>query len=103
MKTLIILPYFGKFNDYFELWLNSCRNNPDFDWLILSDACVECAIPGNVRLVSSTLREIKEKFQKKIDVPLTLDNAYKLCDYKQFYGYLFSEYLQGYDYWGYCD
>lgn len=103
MNTLIILPYFGKFNDYFELWLNSCGKNADFDWLILTDAMIGCTVPDNVSIVHCTLGELKAQFQKKIDVPLALEKAYKLCDYKQFYGYLFSEYLQGYDYWGYCD
>ena len=60
-------------------------------------------MPQNVKIVRCTFGELKEKFQKKLDVPLVLENAYKLCDYKQFYGYLFSEYLCGYDYWGYCD
>lgn len=103
MKTLIFLPYFGKFNNYFELWLNSCGKNPDFDWLIFSDATLCATLPENVKIIHCTLSELKEKFQKKLDVSLVLKDAYKLCDYKQFYGYLFSEYLQGYDYWGYCD
>jgi hypothetical protein len=28
---------------------------------------------------------------------------YKLCDYRPAYGFLFSEYIAGYDYWGHCD
>lgn len=103
MKTLIFLPYFGKFNEYFELWFSSCSKNLAFDWLIFTDANLCIKMPQNVKIVRCTLGELKEKFQKKLDVPLVLENAYKLCDYKQFYGYLFSEYLCGYDYWGYCD
>lgn len=29
--------------------------------------------------------------------------AYKICDYKPMFGVVFSEYLNGFDYWGYCD
>ena len=32
-----------------------------------------------------------------------LSSAYKLCDYRPLYGYIFQEYIEGYDYWGYCD
>lgn len=103
MKTLIFLPYFGTFHSYFELWLNSCGKNQDFDWLIFTDAELHHKMPENVKIVCCTLWELKEKFQRKMNVPLKLEHAYKLCDYKQFYGYLFSEYLRGYDYWGYCD
>jgi hypothetical protein len=29
--------------------------------------------------------------------------AYKICDFKPTFGYVFSEYLQNFDYWGYID
>lgn len=103
MRTLIILPYFGTFNCYFKLWLDSCGNNQDFEWMILTDAVIGEDVPRNVRVVQTTLVELKERFQKKMGISLSLETAYKLCDYKQFYGYLFSEELAGYDYWGYCD
>lgn len=32
-----------------------------------------------------------------------MNAPYKLCDYKSFYGYLFEEYIEEYDFWGYCD
>lgn len=103
MRTLIFLPYFGEFNNYFEIWLNSCSKNANFEWLILTDNTVDFQLPTNVRIIRFTLKELKERFQSKFDIPIVLEDAYKLCDYKQFYGYLFSDYLKEYDYWGYCD
>lgn len=103
MKTVILLPYFGRFNEYFLLWLNSCGKNSEFDWLIFSDIVLRSETPSNVKIINCTFEELKEKFQKKLDVLLVLEEPYKLCDYKQFYGYLFAEYIKGYDYWGYCD
>lgn len=103
VRTRIILPYFGTFNHYFSLWLDSCGRNSGLDWLIITDATLECELPSNVTVIKSSLSELKKEFQKKLDIPIVLEKSYKLCDYKQFYGYLFSEYLSGYDYWGYCD
>ena len=37
MKIAIIVPYFGKMPNYFQLFLNSCASNKKFDWLIFSD------------------------------------------------------------------
>ena len=65
MKTVILLPYFGKFNNYFELWLNSCRENSDFDWLIFSDVDLCIALPKNVKIVHCTSR-LKREILKKI-------------------------------------
>lgn len=103
MKKVLILPYFGKFNNYFRLWLYSCRNNPDIDWLIITDIDIKETLPDNVKLVKKSLSEIKKSFEFKLGLKLNLEKPYKLCDYKPFYGFLFSEYLEGYDFWGYCD
>ena len=35
-KCIFIIPYFGKFNEYFTLFLKSCKNNKEFNWLILT-------------------------------------------------------------------
>lgn len=103
MKTLIFLPYFGKRPAYFNLWLHSCGYQQDFDWLILTDHPLPCSPPDNVKVIQCTLSELKQHFQKKTNLPLSLEKPYKLCDYKPFYGYFLSEHLDGYDYWGYCD
>lgn len=34
---------------------------------------------------------------------VSIDYAYKLCDYKPAYGYLFPELIAGYDFWGQSD
>lgn len=34
-QCVLILPYFGKFNNYFPLFLRSCAANPSYDFLIL--------------------------------------------------------------------
>lgn len=31
-KIIIILPYFGKFSNYFNLFLKSCEKNHTIDW-----------------------------------------------------------------------
>ena len=49
-KCIIILPYFGKFNNYFNLFLKSCEKNPDFSWLIFTDDKSKYNYPENVRV-----------------------------------------------------
>lgn len=36
-KVAIILPYFGKLPNYFQLWIKSAEMNKDFDFLIFTD------------------------------------------------------------------
>lgn len=102
-KCILILPYFGKFNNYFSIFLKSCEKNPDFDWLIFTDCNEEYEYPFNVHVTCMTLKQVKELAEKKFGFEVCLNNAYKLCDYKPSYGFLFEEHIQDYNYWGHCD
>jgi hypothetical protein len=101
-SCLFILPYFGKFKNYFPLFLRSCGMNPEYDWLIVTDQDIENA-PGNVSVVSENFGDFKAEIQSKFDFPISLENPYKLCDFKPAYGYVLESRLAGYDYWGHCD
>lgn len=38
MKSIIIIvPYFGEFPNYFQLFLNSCKYNESINWVIITD------------------------------------------------------------------
>lgn len=102
-KIIIILPYFGKFPSYFPLFLQSCRYNSTIDWLLLTDIREPYDYPKNVQVVYTDFPAIQAVFQEKFAFPIVLHQPYKLCDYKPAYGYLFSKYLEGYDFWGHCD
>lgn len=108
MKIRIISPYFlgenGTLPQHFQLYLNSCERNPEFEWLFITNAGMhEYRMPENVIVIQMSFGELKEYIQEKFDVPISLHTPYKLCDYKVLYGYIFEEYLQDCDFWGYAD
>ena len=102
-KTLLILPYFGKLPNYFSIFLKSLAMNAKIDLLLITDDKVQLPFSNHVRTVYSSFYEIVQLFKAKISENISLDVPYKLCDFKPCYGHVFSEYLTGYDYWGYCD
>lgn len=103
-KIILICPFFGKLpQEHMNLWLQSCEKNPTIDWIIFTDDETNYNYPKNVRVEYMTFLELKSFFQKKFDFPISLERAYKLCDYKPAYGYIFSDYIKKYDFWGYCD
>lgn len=102
-KCAIILPYFGKLHNYFQLFLNSCRKNTDYDWLIFTNDMTEYDYPHNVIRIKFTLAEVKQLAEKKMGISVELSTPYKLCDFKPTYGLIFEEYLVDYAYWGHCD
>ena len=104
MKSIVfIIPYFGHFNNYFDIWLNSCAHNPTVNWLIFTDCKDEHNYPENVKVVYTTFADIRARFQSFYDFPISLEKPYKLCDFKPAYGEIFYNYIKDYDFWGYCD
>lgn len=103
-RVAIIRPFFmGHFLNYFQLFLNSCACNPDFDWFIFTDNEDDYDFPPNVHKIQMTFDEAKELFQSKFDFPISIPNPGKLHDFKPAYGYIFSDYLKEYDFWGQTD
>lgn len=102
-RVAFVLPYYGRFPSYFQLFLDSCGGNPDFDWLVFTDDHYPYDYPDNVHVHYETFEDMRRRVMGRIDAPVSLDSPYKLCDFKPTYGLVFSEYLQEYDWWGYCD
>ena len=98
MKNVcFIIPYFGKFNNYFQLFLNSCRYNHEFNWLIFTDDKTQYQYPSNVRIIYISFSELYNLINCKFDFNICLKRPYKLCDFKPAYGYIFNEYIKEYD------
>lgn len=102
-RIAFVVPYFGKFPDNFQLWLNSCAWNPCFDWLIFTDDNTPYDYPQNVKVEYLSFDDIKKLFQRHFDFEIDLPSPYKFCDFKPAYGEIFSSWLSCYDFWGYCD
>lgn len=107
MKVKILSLYFlegkAKLPEHFQLYLNSCGYNKEFEWLFITNSKESYLVPDNVEILHWEFSDLQHYIQKQFDFPVSLESAYKLCDYKVLYGYLFSEYIKGYDFWGYCD
>lgn len=103
-KILFIIPYFGKLNNYFQLFLDSCKNNENYNWLIITNDRTKFSFPKNVEVIYDEFNNFQKKVQQKFDkIKISLESPYKLCDFKPTYGYVFEEYIKDYQYWGYCD
>lgn len=104
-KICILILHFGKeLPKSFSLFLESCRYNVEFNWHMFTDADVNrYEWPANFEVTNTSLNEIKQLAEKKLNMNIWLDKPYKLCDLRGAYGIIFEDYLIGYDFWGYCD
>jgi len=103
-RVRVLIPYFGSWPDYFQsLFLPSCKRLEHIDFLFFNEAPAPIQAPGNTSFVQFTLADFNELATARIGKQVALKRAYKLCDLKPFYGHVFAEFLDGYDYWGFGD
>lgn len=83
------------------MWRESALRNPSVDFMFFTDADVEPA--NNIILHKMQFTDFQQLAQNAFDFPIVLDRPYKLCEYKQAYGYILQDYIKDYDFWGYGD
>lgn len=102
-KSIVIIGfYYGSFPEWMEYWLRSCADNSTIDFLLITDIKLYDT-PKNLKIINYKLSQVKKLFEKKLDIKISLQKPYKLCDFRPLYGVLLQEYIQEYDYWGHCD
>ena len=102
-KIIIIIPFYGKLPDYFDIWVDSISNNSTVDFLFVTDLKIPISTPKNFKVFQMSFDELKVLIQSKFDFKIVAENPYQLCDYKVAYGLIFEEYIKEYDFWGHCD
>lgn len=105
-KTVLIIPHFGEFKNYFNFFLKSCKNNKNIDFIFFTDNkkyLEQENIYMNIKFVQISFDEIKIRIQNLFDFEISLDKPYKICDYRPAFGLIFKDYLVDYHYWGHCD
>ncbi len=103
-RVVIIAVYFGRLPAYFQLWLDSCRRNHAFDWLVVTDA--ETAAydwPANVRARPMTLMQFRARMSATLGLEIHLRSPYKACDFRPIFWTLLEGEERACDFWGHCD
>jgi len=99
-----IVCYLGKLPWYFDYFIHSCKHNSSIHFYIISDdSSYTEPLPDNIELVYKTLDDINIAATKKLGFDVNIAFGYKLCDFKPAYGFIFSELIKDYDFWGFCD
>ena len=103
MKVALVIPYFGKFPVWFDLYLYSCSKNPQVDFLFFTD----CGFPerkyDNTKFYRTDFKSYCKRVSECLKIKFQPKDPYKLCDLKPFYGVIHKEELEGYDFWGFGD
>ena len=100
-KIVVIFPYFGNLPPQYRAWRATALCNPSIDFMFFTDADVDPA--ENIIIHKMQFSAFQQIVQKAFDFQITLNRPYKLCEYKQSYGYILQDYIKDYDFWGFGD
>ena len=84
-------------------FLESCRHNPDIDWLFFTDCGIPPDAPVNVRFRETSFSDYCSQVSQKLGILFAPDSPYKLCDLKPALGRVHAEEIKTYDFWGFSD
>lgn len=102
-KIAMIIPYFGKWPEWMDLYLYSCGKNPQVDFLFYTDCPLPSTDYPNTHFTWITFQDYCTKVSKALNINFRPIQAYKLCDVKAFYGIIHADDIQEYDYWAFGD
>lgn len=104
-KSIAVLVCFlGKLPWYFNYFIHSCKYNTTVDFYIITDdRNWSSELPVNVRMIYKDMNDINQIATKKLGFKTNIKEGYKMCDFKPAYGILFSDLIEGYDFWGHAD
>lgn len=104
-KIVLFMAYYGKMPNYFNLWLETAKDNETIDFCVISDCCDEYELPKNVRYKKLSFDEFKNKLQMKFNFKISLNNYGRISQFRPAFAYVFPEEVDNYDFWGYveCD
>lgn len=102
-KIIIIIPYFGKWPEWFPLYLESCLYNPTINWLFYTDCNIPTYRGRNIEFKEMSFNEYISQIEDKLDIRIKKKFPFKLCDLKPAYGLIHQLDTRGYDYFGFGD
>jgi hypothetical protein len=103
-SIVFLICWHGEYPWYFPYFLHSCQYNSNIDFIIFTNSIdTSLDLPANIKIISYPLKQFKADATKALDFEVAIDSGYKFCDFKPAYGYIFENYIQNYDFWGYCD
>lgn len=102
-KVALVIPYFGSWPEWIELYFYSCGRNPMVDFIFYTD----CPLPKhqykNTIFHQCSYEEYSQLISKSLCINYQCRKPYKLTDLKPFIGVIHEQELKKYDFWGFGD
>jgi len=102
-KIIILIPYYGKFPEWSNLFFETLKRNNTIDFYFFTDCEIEKYNASNIQYKKISLENYIKLINTKLDFVFKTVNAYKLCDLRPLFGYIHNDIIRNYDFYGWSD
>jgi hypothetical protein len=102
-RIVILVPYFGKWPEWIDFFVESCRANSDIDWFLIGDDAPPENRARNLHHLQTSFEEYRDLISDRLKTRVPLEEPYKLCDLRPSLPFVHSDQLSGYDFVGFGD
>lgn len=102
-QIAMIIPYFGEFPVWMDLYLYSCSTNPIVDFHFYTDCDIPQKVYSNTIFHKISFPDYCALASRRLQINFMPADPYKLTDLKPFYGCIHKKELSNYAFWGYSD
>ncbi len=103
IKIALLMPYFGKWPEWIDLFFNSCEKNEFIDYYFFTDCPIPERYADNLKFKSLTFADYCQIVSTRLNIDFHPKSAYKLCGLRPFYAHVHKDLLEEYDFWGFGD
>jgi hypothetical protein len=102
-SLIFLIPYFGRLPEWIELFIESCKWNPDIRWRLFTDCPRPENRADNVEFVATSFADYKALARERIGLEFDPRDPYKLCDLRPALGEIHEREIAEFDFFGYGD
>jgi hypothetical protein len=103
MRIALIHIFFGELPPWWELYVKTVKNNPEIDFIYVTDISLPNSNSTNIKIIKWSLMEFCASASKTLGFEVKLKSFHKISDLKPVYGSILSEFLEPYEFWGHAD
>lgn len=103
MKIALLIPYFGEFPEWSEIYFYTLRRNPEINFIFYTDQDGSAYESENIHFNKIPYSDYLDIVREKLNINFQPSDPYKLCDLRPCFGELHAEDFDGYDFYGWTD
>jgi hypothetical protein len=100
---IMLIPYFGKWPEWMDLFVESCKWNPSVRWRIYTNCGEPENKADNVEYVHLSFDDYKALVRERLGIAFDPPAPYKLCDLRPCLGYVHERDIADFRFFGYGD